>query len=330
MLLMMPSAVAAVALFALGRLGVAAEPPPPAPIYGGTSVPAGEHEAVVAIHTGGALCTGTAVTPHLVLTAGHCLDGVTDPSRVDIMFGTDATNPADETSATSIGVHPDFCPDEDCPEYEIFDYGYAMLAGTVSVDGGFPLPITDQDEWDQLMLPGQTVTLVGFGEADVDDEGNPYEEGAEESLGIKRKVDVGIVSFTESGFEFFAGGDGKDSCIGDSGGPALVTLEDDTIRLAGILSRGYDPCGKGGYYGVPFPALAWLEEETGENLLPESCNDGSCVDTTVPQREQGCACTATPTAPGVLSIVLGIALSRRRRGRAAGARREPLRPAIRR
>jgi len=317
MLWVMPFACAAVALFALGGADVTVEPPPPAAIYGGTSVPPGRHEAVVAVAAGSALCTGTAVTPHLVLTAAHCLDGITDPSRVDIMFGTDMHYPDDETSAVSVGVHPDFCPDEGCPEFEIFDYGYAMLAGTIVIDGAFPRPITDQDEWDDFMRPGQTVTLVGFGEADVDDEGNPIQGGAQESQGIKREVDVDIEGFTESGYEFLAGGDGKDSCIGDSGGPALVDLGDGTTRLAGILSRGYE-CGKGGYYGVPFPALAWLEEETGEDLLPEGCDDGSCLDTFVPQREKGCNCTTTPSGPGVSLILLGVVLVRRRpRGPAA-------------
>ena len=98
-----------------------------------------------------------------------------------------------------------------------------------------------------------------------------------------------ISRFSAEGLEFFAGGEKRDSCAGDSGGPALVTLPDGTVLLAGILSRGSDPCGDGCYYGAPYPALCWIREETGIDLLGGDCSSCDCVDMSPPAaKDEGC------------------------------------------
>src|SRR5690606_9163792 len=114
--------------------------------------------------------------------------------------------------------------------------------------------------------------------------------------------------------EFRAGGEGQDACGGDSGGPAFVQLENGEFRVAGVTSRGVRPCGSGvSVYGVPYPVLTWLQDETGAALLPADCPEGDCVVMSLPDKG-GCAISREGGGLWALSLVL-LAGRRRRRWR---------------
>lgn len=277
------------------------------PIVGGERTGELEYGAIVAIVTSAsALCTGTVVDARLILTAGHCLAELPAVSNLTVYYGNELQGSM-SVPATGYGAHPDFDPEG---REDIHDFGYVELGVDFVPPDGLVPPIVDQDEWDEAMRKGTTVTLVGFGE-------DPDAESPLASLGTKRKVDTEIRKFSAEGTEFFAGGDGHDSCQGDSGGPAIVKLANGELRLAGITSRGSDPCGDGGYYGVPFSALTWVRDETGIDLLPADCEDGECLDISPPAEKEGrCSVSPSRRAPPPLLLLLVPLLVRRRRARA--------------
>lgn len=240
-------------------------------IYGGEPVEPGAWPAVVAVQTS-KLCTGTLVAPDLVLTAAHCFDPAPIiPVRIHV---GDSIADASTFSSDQWGSHPDFCLPSDCGE-DLHDFAWVKLAGPIGVE---PIPpITTQAEYDEAMRPGVELTFVGFGEDEAD------------VTGIKRQVVSSLTSFNASGREFRAGGDGNDTCLGDSGGPALVKLASGEWRLAGVISRGGE-CGLGGIYGVPLPELCWLRDDSDVDLLPAGCEACDCVTLHGETPDDGCDC----------------------------------------
>lgn len=281
-------------------------PTPKNPIVGGEPTADGEFDFVVAIEAGNGLCTGTLITPRLVLTAGHCLASIRNASQIDVLFGpTLLHSPHIKANVVDFGVHPELCTQ--C-KTDIHDYGYLVIEETYSDPEGLFPPIVSQSEWDATMHAGEHVTVVGYGE-------DPDAEGPTHRIGVKRKVTTTISQLTPEGLEFFAGGGLRDSCEGDSGGPAFVQLPSGEWRLAGITSRGSLPCGDGGFYGVPYPALTWLAETTEHRLCGDECSDCTCLDLS-PPGDEGCQCDASRVGgPPVWSwVLLGVgALARRRR-----------------
>jgi endonuclease G len=205
-------------------------------------------------------CTGTLIHPRVVITAKHCIaasSGVPDPNSIAI--GVSAQRDVKQqhiVRVLKIYTHPRE------------DVAVLVLQKAAPVE---PIACASAAE----LEGADGVHLVGFG--------NDNPSGTM-GFGIKREVGVnmnvirrnpgedlreaeGLLGFN-SRTEFVAGrkGSGKDSCNGDSGGPAYVGA-DEGRKLAGVTSRATDEaddnCGDGGVYVRIDTLKEWIDGIAG-------------------------------------------------------------------
>ncbi|MBA3457775.1 MAG: trypsin-like serine protease, partial [Deltaproteobacteria bacterium] len=127
-----------------------AQPGPPTPIVGGTRVPEGRWNDVVAVIGNNGRCSGTLIAPDVVLTAGHCID--IDPYEV-ITSTTDLARPG--------GDHIPVKWSRAYPEWtHRYDVGVLMLE---HVARPRPRLIAAACHTNDRLLAGAPLTIVGFG-----------------------------------------------------------------------------------------------------------------------------------------------------------------------
>jgi hypothetical protein len=273
----------------LAARSLAAEPTPDA-IFGGRPTDSCEWPTVVRVGD----CSGLLVHPEIVVTAGHCQD-------VDeVAFGVDD---ADAQRVPTVECR-------DTGEHEPgegLDLGWCRLAEPRD-DLAIVSPLVGDEA--AALRAGDGVRIVGFGLT---------EDGV---FGVQHEVETTLVEI--DGDLAFLGGDGLDSCLGDSGAPAFAELHDGTLRAFAITSFGPFPCGQGGWYTRLAAGMPWLEDSTGIDLTP--CHDAGgrwapdercgaeqsppvCADAS---SSSGCS-LADPTAAPALGLVVAIAARRRRR-----------------
>ncbi|MEU4746948.1 serine protease, partial [Actinosynnema sp. NPDC023658] len=204
-------------------------------IIGG--VPTAEFPDCVAIgNADGWCCSGTLVSPNVVVTAGHCVRG---GCAARVFTGKDVSFPDDgEVIAVKTALaHPDYRPPR-----ATGDLAVLVLSRPTSVP---PRSIATRDQ----LTGARFVRLAGYGNTDVHSSGG---------YGRRRMVDVPIAGDdprygADQATEFVAGAPflDRDSCNGDSGGPAYVE-SDGRWFLVGATSRAtassLRPCGDGGIY----------------------------------------------------------------------------------
>ncbi len=232
-------------------------------IIGGTAAPAGKWPDAVAVLGANGSCTGTLIAPDVVLTAGHCAPA--NPTRV--IANTLNYNAPGGTTANVLRTTA-------YPNWEN-SYDVAVVVLSAPITGVTPRKIGTACTFESFAANTQ-VHLVGFGSTD------PQGGGANTRLN-EVMVPVldpvcttgnGCVAAVAPGGEFVAGGNGKDTCYGDSGGPVYL----DTPRgpvVVGAVSRGLDnsptPCGTGGIYVRTDKIVSWIETTTGKQIAKDVC-----------------------------------------------------------
>jgi hypothetical protein len=223
-------------------------------IIGGTND--ADDPAVVAVKMPvfGAYCSGSLVAPRLVLTAGHCLDE--KPSSIVI---GESESSESSVKVVSTSAHPKYTA-------EGADFDLAVLVLEHDAPGVTPL-VTNHRALD-IAIVGKDVRHVGFG---TDREGN--------LLGIGDKHTITYPVTTIDATKVYSGSNGKNTCDGDSGGPALFTGDDGIERIIAVVSNGPSCHEVGWDIRLDHPeVVAWLDPLITQYGGLEDSHDGGAVD----------------------------------------------------
>jgi V8-like Glu-specific endopeptidase len=163
-------------------------------------------------------CTATLISHHTVLTAGHCdLDGL---DVIEADFGTQSDAPAQSIDVVAVKLHPMYTA-----EGKPYDLAVMKLAADPA--GIAPVALNDAPLADADV--GRTLRHVGFG---VTDDSTGAGGGTKRTVSYPlHRIDAMLI---------YSGDAGKQTCDGDSGGPALMTTGQGSELMVGVVSDGPD------------------------------------------------------------------------------------------
>lgn len=237
------------------------------PVVGGNPTTSAEWPDVVLVDAGGSVCTGTLVGPRTVITAAHC------GNIRSVVVGTNDyyTNQGTTYSVSRTNIHPN---------YRNEGYDISVLNLATSVTGVTPRPFAiDCAAAD--VVDGAAAWVVGYGSTRSNGGGNnsSLNEARLTIVDADCSEDPYCDSSMEPNGELFAGGNGVDTCFGDSGGPLYVESSWGTL-LVGVTSRvGYEAatsgpaCGPGGIYTRADTLFPWIQSVSDDVLTGPSCNE---------------------------------------------------------
>jgi hypothetical protein len=157
------------------------------------------------------ICSGTVVSTHAVLTAGHCANTLGTSVPYFIAFGSDCHAPQRRARITAFEVHPRYSG-----EGKPFDLALARFDPPLVVA---PVPVTREG-----LDAGAPLRHVGYGTS------NELEMSG---WGTQRAVTHPLNRLDD---DFLYSGDpAANTCYGDSGGPALTAGQ-----LVAVVSDGPD------------------------------------------------------------------------------------------
>ncbi|TMK40049.1 MAG: serine protease [Actinobacteria bacterium] len=192
----------------------------------------------------GQFCGASVISPGAVLTAAHCVHGMTT-GQIAVVTGS--TLLSDErhgqrTAVAQIVIHPHYSDDSMAHDVAVLLLAHDVAAPPIAVAGRRDAGVD---------APGVKARVAGWG-----DISNGQDDGPDALRWTSVDVRSDRTCRHSYGDDYLrstmlcAGGNTADPCGGDSGGPLVATGRDGAARQIGIVSFGGDRCGQPGVPGM--------------------------------------------------------------------------------
>jgi len=205
------------------------------------------------------VCTGSLITRDIVLTAAHCVASKTSADKVDVLFGLTNVKATSITAKDWI-INPAYVQNPQDDDQAV-QHDIAIVKLSAAAPADFKLAVLPTAETIQQLLVGSKLTFAGYGITNaivrdfkkdqngkpvLDKNGQPQvvEFPSEGSGTLRRVSDMLVTHVTSDQKEISLDQRNlKGACHGDSGGPALLTLQNGTDIQVGVTSRGTNKLG---------------------------------------------------------------------------------------
>lgn len=201
-------------------------------------------------------CSATLVHPEIILHAQHC----GKPRSISLTHGGGGGKKLDV----------DYCKTFPGSWDTAKDFAFCKLKTPVTDIP--PIPVAFGCEVD-LIKAGADIVHCGFGAnggGGIGTKGFGTKRWGANTLGkVEKKGEYANLHTSPSKIV---------SCSGDSGGPLLMRMEDDTWRVIGVASIIQGNCsGSSSYnvYSLTAPGVEWIEKESGVDITPCFDPDGT-------------------------------------------------------